>query len=69
MLKDIIEEIERHQRLLADENEESVKEMEEFQQTLPLMQDASFEKLKKRHIDNMAKVQELLSNIIIKATK
>ena len=53
MLKDIIEEIERHQRLLADENEESVKEMEEFQQTLPLMQDASFEKLKKRHFDNM----------------
>jgi hypothetical protein len=33
------------------------------------MQDASFEKLKKRHIDNMAKVQDLLSNIIIKATK
>lgn len=69
MLKEMIEEIELQQKRMQGQIEETINQMEEFQQSLPLVFDASFEKLKQRQKDNMAEFQKILTSLINKVTK
>ena len=69
MLKEMIEEIEQQQQRMQGQVEETINQMEEFQLSLPLVFDASFEKLKQRQKDNMAEFQKILTSVINKVTK
>ena len=69
MLKEMIEEIEQQQQRMQGQVEETINQMEEFQLSLPLVFDASFEKLKQRQKDNMAEFQKILTSLINKVTK
>lgn len=66
MLKEMIEEIERQHLRMQGQVEETMNQMEEFQQSLPLVFDASFEKIKQRQKDNMVDFQKILTSLINK---
>ena len=66
MLKEMIEEIERQHLRMQGQVEETMNQMEEFQQSLPLVFDASFEKIKQRQKDNMLEFQKILTSLINK---
>ena len=66
MLKEMIEEIERQHLRIKGQVEETMNQMEEFQQSLPLVFDASFEKIKQRQKDNMVDFQKILTSLINK---
>ena len=66
MLKEIIEEIQIQHLRMQGQVEETINQMEEFQQSLPLVFDASFEKLKQRQKDNNAEFQKILASLINK---